>query len=55
VDIYRGSGLLRQLRELDFTKLSGASQHVRLLLKNAMCLGEVYRDAKTELSALLQV
>lgn len=54
VDIYRGSDLLKQLRELDFTKLAEASQHVKLLLKNAMCLGEVYRDAKDELSPLLR-
>lgn len=54
VDIYRGSGLLRQLRELDFTKLAEASQHVKLLPKNAICLGEVYRDSKEELSVLLQ-
>lgn len=55
VDIYQNSVSLRKLRELDFTKLIGINQHVKLLLDNAVCLGEVYRDAKEELSALLQV
>jgi MoaA/NifB/PqqE/SkfB family radical SAM enzyme len=54
VDIYRDSTSLRKLRELDFTKLAGASHHVKLLLENATCLGEVYRDAEEELSTLLQ-
>jgi len=54
VDIYRGSVLLRQLRELDFAELAEASTRVKGLLGNAMCLGEVYREARQELSAQLQ-
>lgn len=54
LDIYRGSTLLRQLRELDFSRLAETSDRVKQLLGNAICLGEVYRDAREELSDLLQ-
>lgn len=34
--------------------MTEAGEHMKPLLENAICLGEVYRDAKEEVSALLQ-
>jgi len=54
VDICQNSDLLRQLGELDFTRLTQVSQHVKGLLVAAICLGEVYRDARQEIDGLLK-
>jgi len=54
VDICQNSDLLRQLGELDFTRLTQVSQHVKGLLADAICLGEVYRDARQEIDGLLK-
>ena len=53
VDICQNSDLLRRLHELDFTRLTQVSQHVKGLLADAICLGEVYRDAHEEIDSLL--
>ena len=37
-----------------FAELADASTRVKRLLENAICLGEVYREARQELSAQLQ-
>lgn len=46
--IVQESTLLKDLRCLDFTHLKGGSNRLRQLLNNAVCLGEVYRDAPEE-------
>ena len=54
IDIYQNSNLLRRLGELDFTKLAQTSEHLKLLLANSICLGEVYRDAYQEIDSLIK-
>jgi len=50
----RNSTLLKTLRSLDFNQIAGVSGRLASLLENAICLGEVYRDAKDELMSLLK-
>jgi MoaA/NifB/PqqE/SkfB family radical SAM enzyme len=52
--IVQESSLLRRLRDLDFTHMKGGSNRLRQLLDDAVCLGEVYRDAPEEVFPLSQ-
>jgi len=54
LDIYQNSPLFKRLRNLDFTTLFQTSEHLRLLLANAVCLGEVYRDNRQEIDDLIK-
>jgi MoaA/NifB/PqqE/SkfB family radical SAM enzyme len=51
--ICQESILLKTLRSLDFDEKVGVSGRLKNLLENAICLGEVYRDAREELMELL--
>jgi len=48
------STLLKTLHSLDLSQIAGASKRLTHLLENAICLGEVYRDAREELMTLLK-
>lgn len=48
LDIVRESSTLKRLRNLDFRHLTRSGECLKLLLNNAVCLGEVYRDAPEE-------
>ncbi len=51
--IIQESTLLKNLRNIDFTQLKGGSDRLKQLLTNAICLGEVYRDATEEVCRFL--
>lgn len=48
LDIVWESSTLKRLRDLDFKHLTRSSERLKQLLNNAICLGEVYRDAPEE-------
>jgi len=51
--IVKDSATLKHLRTLDFSQLKGGSERLKQLLSNAVCHGEVYRDAPEEVLQLL--
>lgn len=51
--ICRSSPVLKRLRDVNLSEEAAANPRIRKLLDNANCLGEVYRDAPTELIGLL--
>ncbi len=51
--IVQESTLLKHLRSIDFTQLKEGSDRLKQLLSDAICLGEVYRDAPEEFLQLL--
>jgi mycofactocin biosynthetic radical S-adenosylmethionine protein MftC len=55
LDIVKESTILKELSELDFTPRLVSNPKLDSILKNAVCLGEIYRDFPEELNSFIKL